>query len=157
MISPLQFIAKQGIVLESGSGHRPSLAEAVAGSAISGSWWKHPMARAIFRSTRAARDCEDVLVCRLIDGKITYVHRRLWPAVVRLAKHFEKDRLASIREEHTSTGAHKLHTVPFPQWVPADITAAAKALSDSEAERQLGEWTLPSRKTSTKIKPRKSG
>jgi hypothetical protein len=34
---------------------------------------------------RASFAAADVLVCRLVAGKITYVHRRLWPAVHRLA------------------------------------------------------------------------
>lgn len=85
-MDPIRFVEKHGVVLEGGRGPRLSLAEAVAGERINGSWWRHKKARAIFRATRAVRDCNEVLVCRLAGGKITYVHRRLWPAIVRLAK-----------------------------------------------------------------------
>jgi hypothetical protein len=156
MLDPIQFVAEHGIALKSGRGPFPNLAEAVAGAKIPGSWWKHAKARTIFRATRVVRDCEDILVCRSIDGKITFIHRRLWPAVVRLARRFESDHLAAIREEHTATGAHRVNTVPFPRWVPAEVSAAASVLSDVEAEQQLGEWAQPPRKVVRKDKPRKS-
>jgi hypothetical protein len=139
----LAFVEKRGVVLESGRGPVASLAEAIAGEAIRGSWWGHPRGRVIFRATRAVRDSPDVLVCRLLDGKITYVHRRLWPALVRLASVIGPRRLDAIREEHTETGAHRLVTVPFPQWVPSDVTRAAEHLSEVEARNQCGAWLFP--------------
>src|ERR1700704_3942153 len=110
----LAFVDEHGVVLESGRGPVPSLAEAIAGKAIRGTWWKHPKGRAIFRATRAVRDFDDVLVCRLLGGKITYVHRRLWPALVRLAEEIGPGRLDAIREAHTKSGAHKLVRMAFP-------------------------------------------
>jgi hypothetical protein len=129
------FVAKQGVVLESGRGSVPSLAAAVAGGTIRGSWWAHPKGRAIFRATRAVRESSDVLVCRLVDGKITYVHRRLWPALVRLADVIGFRHLDAIREEHTEAGAHILVTIPFPQWVPSEVITAAEQLSEAEARK----------------------
>jgi hypothetical protein len=131
------------VVLESGRGPALSLVEAVAGQTIRGTWWGHPKGRAIFRATRAVRDSSDVLVCRLLGGKITYVHRRLWPALVHLADEIGLRRLAAIREEHTKSGAHKLVTIPFPQWVPRDVREAADKLSGVEAREQCGDWLAP--------------
>jgi hypothetical protein len=136
----LAFIKEQGVVLESGRGVVPSLTQAIAGESILGSWWGHPKGRVIFRVTRAVRDSADVLVCRLIDGKITYVHRRSWPALVRLADEIGPARLDAIREEHTKSGAHKLVTIAFPQWVPPEVRNAAEKLSAVEARRQCGHW-----------------
>jgi len=53
----------------------PSLAQAVAGGAIKGSWWGHAKGHEIFWLTRAMRDSPDVLVCRLVGSKVTDVHR----------------------------------------------------------------------------------
>src|ERR1700756_1855901 len=77
-----------------------------AGSA--GGWWGHARGKEIFWLTRAVRDSPDVLVCRLVTGKVTYVHRRLWPALVRLARAFAQSDLAALREVHTASGAHAL-------------------------------------------------
>jgi hypothetical protein len=136
----LAFVDEHGVVLESGRGPVPSLADAIAGEAIRGTWWKHPKGRAIFRATRAVRDSDDVLVCRLLGGKITYVHRRLWPALVRLADEVGPVRLDAIREEHTTSGVHRLVRMAFPAWVPADVMTAAKKLSQVEARKQCGDW-----------------
>jgi hypothetical protein len=113
---PIKFVEQQGVVLESAKGSRPNLAEAVAGEPIRGSWWGHKMGGAIFSATRAVRNSSDVLVCRLLDGKVTYIHRRLWPAIVRLADSLDRTKLAAIQEEHKRSGAHKVHLIPFPKW-----------------------------------------
>ena len=81
----LAFIRKHGVVLEAAQGPVPSVAEAIAGGPVRGSWWAHPNGHEIFAVTRAIRDSDEVLVCRLIKGNITFVHRRLWPALVRAA------------------------------------------------------------------------
>jgi hypothetical protein len=133
----IAFVRAKGVVLESGRGHVPSLAEAVAGEPIRGSWWAHPKGREIFRCTRAVRDSADVLVCRVVDGKVTYIHRRFWPAIVRLAKLFSAPRLAAIQEVHSSSGKHKLEITRFPSWVPEQVIRDAEDLTDSGAESQL--------------------
>jgi len=118
----------------------PSLAQAVAGEPIRGSWWAHPLGHEIFRITRAVRDSDEVLVCRLVDGKITYVHRRLWPALVRVAKRVPRKRLAQVREIHTASGRHVTKEVPFPKWVGEEVSCKASRLSEDAALSKLGAW-----------------
>jgi hypothetical protein len=134
----LSFVKTTGVVLESGRGPVPSLAEAVAGEPIRGSWWGHPKGNDIFLCSRAVRKAPEVLVCRLIGGKVTYIHRRLWPALVRLAETFNAGRLAAIQEVHTPSGKHKVQTTPFPDWVPEKVMQAARQLTCEEAARLLG-------------------
>jgi hypothetical protein len=136
----LAFIRRQGVVLEGGRGPIPNLAEAVAGAPIRGSWWGHAKGREIFSITRAVRDSADVLVCRLVGGKITYVHRRLWPAIVRLAQQFKRADLGALREVHTPQGRHVLRTVPFPRWVPPAVKRQARKLTEASARAELGNW-----------------
>jgi len=136
----LRFVRKHGVVLESAAGPVPNLAQAVATTPIRGSWWTHPDSKEIFHATRMVRSNEHVLVCRLIEGKVTYVHRRLWPAVIRLAWCFSKDALAAIREEHSASGEHQLRELSFPKWVPLFERQRAKALSETQAAIQLGRW-----------------
>jgi hypothetical protein len=138
----IDFVQLHGIVLESAGGPAPNLAEAVAGGPIRGSWWGHPQGQDIFAATRAIRDSRDVLVFRLLGGKMTYIHRRLWPAVVRLSDKLGKDRLTAIRDEHTASGAHQVVETPFPQWVPPEVKATADRLSEEEAIAQLGELVV---------------
>jgi len=136
----LGFVRTQGVVLESGTGLAPSLATAIVGEPIRGSWWAHARGREIFAATRAIRDCPDVLVCRLIDGKITYVHRRLWPALVRLSDRFPAARLAQIHEVHTASGKHIAGEIPFPKWVSREVAAMASKLDQEGALHLLGRF-----------------
>jgi hypothetical protein len=141
-IDALAFVRQHGVVLESAKGPVPNLAEAVAGVPIRGNWWAHPKSTAIFRATRLVRENEHILTCRLIDGKVTYVDRRLWPAVARLSRHFRKQALAAIREEHSTSGAHEVKTLSFPKWMTPSARKSAKALSEAEAAKQLGPWAI---------------
>lgn len=134
----LAFVKKHGIVLESASGPVPSLAEAVAGERIRGSWWSHPSGRDIFAATRAVRESDDVIVCRAVAGKITFIHRRLWPAIVRLAPSLRLASLARIHEEHLASGRHATRAIAFPRWVDDDVRAAAASLSEAAARKALG-------------------
>ena len=131
------FVKANGVVLESGRGAVPTLAEAIAGAPIRGSWWAHSKANTIFLCSRAIRESADVLVCRLARGKVTYVHCRLWPALVRLAGRFDADRLAAIQEVHTPSGKHEVHTIAYPDWVPEDVRRAAEELTETEAASLL--------------------
>jgi hypothetical protein len=133
----LAFVQAHGVVLESGRGPAPSLAETIAGAPIRGSWWAHPKAQTIFLCSRALREAADVLVCRLVGGKVTYVHRDLWPALVRLAGRFDADRLAVIREMHTPSGGHKVCVTAFLEWVPGEVAQAAARLTDEDATALL--------------------
>jgi len=139
-VSPRQalaFVRKHGIVLQAARGPVPSLAEAVARGPIRGSWWAHPKGQEIFLAADAVSDSPDVLVCKLVDGKITFVHRRLWPALVRLAGRFPRARLAKVWNEHTATGAHRSRRMAFPRWVPAEVAGEAERLPLGVAEQQL--------------------
>jgi hypothetical protein len=133
----LDWVRDQGVVLQSARGPVPSLAERVAGGPIRGSWWGHPAGHEIYRVLNEVRASADVVALRLVDGKVTLVHRRLWPALVRLADRFQDERLAAIDEVHTGSGAHRTIAVPFPDWVPAEDSTAASLLTVDEALEQL--------------------
>ena len=136
----ISFIDAQGVVLESGKGPIPNLADTVAGKSIKGSYWGHPKGNEIFLLTRAIRSSKEILVCRLVEGKVTYVHRRIWGAIVRLQENFDRERLGAIREIHRSSGKHEVEVTSFPDWVPTSVKKEAERLTDSKAGSQLGEW-----------------
>ena len=49
----------------------PSVTTLVAHEPVRGSWWGHPKSHEIFAVGEALEDHEDVLVCKLIAGKVT--------------------------------------------------------------------------------------
>jgi hypothetical protein len=138
----LAFVKRHGIVLQAARGPIPSLAEAIVGGPIRGSWWAHPKGAEIYAVADAISESDDVLVCKLVEGKVTYVHRRLWPALVKMASRFSGAQLAKIGEEHTDKGTHRSTSSPFPEWVPDDVLRDAEALSEEAAEQLVAAcWT----------------
>jgi hypothetical protein len=133
-------LVEHGMLLESARGPLPNLAEIVVGEPIRGSWWGHRRSHEIFEVINRIADSPDVVRTRLVNGKVTLVHRRLWPALVRVADRFLPERarrLAAISEEHTNTGAHRVHELAFPDWVPDDVLRAGKRLSVDDALAEL--------------------
>jgi hypothetical protein len=133
----LAFIEEHGVVLVAGRGPVPRLVEVISGEPIEGSWWAHPASHRIFAVLQAVEESGDLLVCRLVEGKVTLVHRRLWPALARLERRFTRQQLAQIHQEHTLSGKHVNRVVEFPAWVPESVLAASRRMSDEEAERIL--------------------
>jgi hypothetical protein len=129
----LAFIEQHGIVLERAKGTVPSLVHEIVGAPVQGSWWAHPDAHRIFAILGAVHDSPDVLRCRLIDGKVTYAHRRVWPALVRMETRLPAKGLDRHAQEHTPSGAHRTVITAFPKWVPAEVLAEAKKLSVKDA------------------------
>lgn len=136
----LDFIRERGVVLVSASGPAPKLVDFIAGELVKGSWWGHRKGREIFAVLEAVTDSPDVLVCRLVEGKLTLVHRRAWPALARLSRRFSKARLAQVTQEHTTSGKHVNKMTPFPKWVPPEVLKEAAGLSEAQAGAVLGPW-----------------
>ena len=116
----------------------PNLADQVLGSHRHGSWWRHPRGKEFFGLTRQLRSNKDIFVSRLVGGKITYVHRRLWPALIKAAPMFRAEDLSAVREVHTTTGAHRVELTPFNQWISAELRQEGMMLTIEKATSQLG-------------------
>jgi hypothetical protein len=136
----MAFVQRHGIVLVSAKGPAPRLTEAIAGEPIKGSWWSHAKSHEIFAILQKLGDSPDILVCRFIAGRVTFVHRRLWPAIVKLASHFHPDQLAQVRQEHTASGRHVNHVTAYPAWVPAEILGEAERLTIHDAKALLKDF-----------------
>jgi hypothetical protein len=136
----ISFVQEHGVVLASAKGPVPRLTWAIVNEPIKGSWWAHPKSQQIFAVLQAVADSDDILVCRLVNGRVTFIHRRLWPALVRVAKRFPSAQIAQVHEEHTASGRHVTREVAFPMWVPARVAAQAKRMSEEDALIALGPW-----------------
>lgn len=77
-------LSNDGLLLQQDLG-LPNVVAIVAGEPLHGSWWSHRSGQAIFNSLNALATHPDVLVTRLVSGKVTFVHRRLWSAVLAVA------------------------------------------------------------------------
>lgn len=138
----LAFVREQGVVLVSAKGPVPSLVDVIAGETIRGSWWAHPQSHRIFAILEQLSDSPEILICRLVEGRITFVHRRLWPALVRLSRHLNKQRLRRVRQEHTPSGKHVNRVLAYPNWVPLEVQDEASSMTEEDAKRMLGPTLL---------------
>jgi hypothetical protein len=77
-------LESHGLLLETDP-KLPSLVALVAGGPVRGSWWGHPLGHTIFVTGEALFAHRDVLHAKLVSGKATWIHRRLWPAVLSAA------------------------------------------------------------------------
>jgi len=128
-----ELLASEGVLLESAKGPIPNVAQLVAGEPIAGSWWAHRASHEIFAAINQLADSADLARTRLVNHKIPLVHRRFWPALVRVAGRFDETALVVVIEHHTRTGAHRATTIPFCDWAPHDVLDAAGRLSEAAA------------------------
>ena len=82
----LAFVRKHRVVPMTPSGDLPCLVVAIAGSPVKGSWWGHPRGALIYDLANSLDDSTEVRSVRLVDGKSTFVHRSLWPALYRVVR-----------------------------------------------------------------------
>jgi hypothetical protein len=128
----LAFVEEHGVVFQSARGRLPCLVEAIAGERIPGSWWGHAQGKRIYALLQALEDSGQVIACRLLHGKITLVHRRLWPALVRLQGELG-DRASVIVQVHEPEGRHRNDVRELREVVrPEDLRRAA-SMSEGEA------------------------
>ena len=144
----MAFVREHGVVLASAKGPVPRLADVIAGESIKGSWWAHAKSHDIFNIIQEVGESSDILICRLVNGKVTFVHRRLWPALVRVAHRFQANQLAQVHQEHTPSGHHVSRELSYPKWVPPEVVEEAQRLTEQEGCSALGRWATLPRKAS---------
>jgi hypothetical protein len=64
----------------------PSATALIAGQPIRGSWWGHPLGQRIYDALGAFEEQGGQLSPKLVNGKLTYIARHLWPAFLALAR-----------------------------------------------------------------------
>jgi hypothetical protein len=129
----MTWIREHGVVLQSARGPVPNVAQFIAGESIRGSWWGHPAGKEIYAILNVLDESPDIVATRLINAKVTLLHARVWPSVVRVSAFLAADRLAAIHSEHTVGGAHRSFEVDFPHWVPVEVLRAAERMDIEEA------------------------
>lgn len=56
----------------------PNIVTEITGEKIVGSWWGHPLANPIYNGLQWVEHHQPILIIKLIDGKVTYVHKNLF-------------------------------------------------------------------------------
>ena len=74
----------------------PSVTTLIAGEPIRGSWWGHPLGHRIFDLLGHLISRTGRLAPKIVNGKITYVHPRLWDALLTVATDERPERLRGL-------------------------------------------------------------
>jgi hypothetical protein len=61
---------------------RKSAIQILTGVLPRGSWWSHPAANQLYAILQGVEEHPDLLCAKLLSGKVTFVHRTLWPALL---------------------------------------------------------------------------
>ncbi len=96
--SLLAYLQTYGLLLQHDKA-LPSLSALVAGAPVHGSWWAHPQAHTIYALLNALAEHPDVLTVKLVLGKATFIHRRLWPALLAVACAHEAWQFAELSDQ----------------------------------------------------------
>ena len=138
----------------------PSACSLITGQPLVGSWWSHPQAQIIFAVNERLDDNKDILIAKLISGKVTFVHRQLWSHLLSIGKErapwqFEKvpREVRTLLNQIESAGTLTTADVLKPIKMTMKLGDAARALekkllvvstqfhSDSGAhEKRLETW-----------------
>ncbi len=73
-------LKRTGLLLEQDASF-PSAVGLITGGPLRGSWWAHPLSHLIYDVLGQLGTHPDVLVSKLLSKKVTFVHRKLWPAI----------------------------------------------------------------------------
>jgi hypothetical protein len=74
----------------------PSFTALATGAPIAGSWWADPRCHEIYDLLQEFAAGAGTLSAKIINGKITYVHARLWPALLTIAQNPAPERLRNL-------------------------------------------------------------
>jgi hypothetical protein len=94
-------LEKLGLLLVSDSSF-PNVYQLIAGDERKGSWWANEHAHTIFAVNELLEDHSDVLLMKLISGKVTFVHRELWGHVLSIGVAREEWQLKKLSSEAKS-------------------------------------------------------
>jgi hypothetical protein len=126
-------LVRHGLLLESDP-RLPSVASLVAGEPVKGSWWSHPSGQAIFVVNEELGEHPDVLMLKLVSGKVTFVHRALWSpvvAVVSAGAPWQMEGL-SAHARRLLDAVRKRSELRADEWrttlAPTEVTRAAREL-----------------------------
>jgi hypothetical protein len=89
------YLGRIGVLLETDRTF-PSITGIMVREPIKGSWWSHPMANEIYLLSQRLIDHPDTIFLKLLSGKTTYVHRRLWPELIAIGTAQEPWQLGAL-------------------------------------------------------------
>ena len=134
----LSALEQNGLLMQADS-NLPSVVTLLVGKPVRGSWWGHPMGDAIHIVNTELKAHPDVIATYLVSGKITLIHRRIWPALFGVALSGEPWQSQGLGPLARRILAHvtKRQSVRADESVFRDLSSAERRACIRELERRL--------------------
>lgn len=123
-----------GLLLEQDTAF-PSAAGLITGGPLRGSWWAHPQSHQIFDVLGQLSSHPDVLITKLLSGKVTFVHRKLWPAIYAIGTAREDWQMKKL----SSTAKSLLKKLDKDKELQTDILAAVGGFESKALSKAVNE------------------
>jgi len=94
-------LRRNGLLLESDSAF-PNVVSLVVGERLEGSWWGHRDGHLIFSVMKRLRSCPEILLAKLISGKITLIYKALWPELLAVGSARDRWQIANLSNDAKS-------------------------------------------------------
>ena len=94
----LDRLASVGLLLQQDQ-TRDNIVRILTSETLGTPGWDHPLANHIFKVLEGVSEHPDITLCKLISGKVTFVHRRLWPSLYTVGASKEDWQLQSLTDD----------------------------------------------------------
>ena len=117
----------------------PSVTSMVAGEPVRGSWWSHPRSHQIYAVATRLEDDPDVTTAKLVSGKVTFVHRRLWPSLLAVVRSGEPWQCRGLSAEARSllASVETRGQLRLDSWLQGKRDASTSKRAAGELEKRL--------------------
>ena len=147
----LNFVTSNQIVAESAKLGCLTAIGFMVRQEFAGSWWSLPEASRLYNTLQRIRNHPRILVCRLLAGRVTYVHSDSWEPLLALENCLPEGALDRIVERHLRSGKHEVVKVSPAEWAPLETKQRVAHLAKKASIELLQErveptaWKLVSR------------
>ena len=111
----------------------PNVTGLVADEKLRGSWWAHERAHTIFAVSEMLEDHPDVMIMKLILGKVTFVHCDLWNRIYSIGIAREEWQLKKL----SAAGKALLKAVDEVGWIQTSKLGKTFGAKPGETAREL--------------------
>ena len=131
------YLGRLGVLLETDRAF-PSITGIMVREPIKGSWWSHPRANDIYLMSQRLVHHPDTIFLKLLSGKTTYVHRRLWPELIAIATAQEPWQLEGL----PASAKTMLKKVEERGQIRMDEIKGARTIKEKSADARMLEQRL---------------
>ena len=142
----LETLKEFGLLLETDA-KLPSVSGLIAGEPVRGSWWAHARSHDIFVVLQQVAAHKEVMITKLLSGKVTFVHRKLWPAILSIGTARERWQIHALSpsaqvllkmiDQHRELRSDRLEWPPDRLEWPAKFKSVKPGQPVRELEKRL--------------------